>query len=438
MMPQEAWWTRSPRVFVQKRTTHGYTLKSLNSASPGLFGLLLSNFLELENILKHDPWSSEDEAPPPSRDSILSPPTSATLNDQGLFSFLGLGGLCRTGPGYVSNGATLMGAPTSAGDIDRRMREAPQGASYRSAPITSKVACAPLPTGSKWPSPDTDDSCHSTNPLKKSSHGIDTSPERTEQPNELRKRDSYNSSQLIHIQNDPPAATGSSVGQRNTKGRIRHGISQAGAATRPLRAPRSKGRPPIRKALSIGMNYTMLDEDRRLRFAVDDANRFAKCLKDRLNFEGHNVRTLTDGPDQPLTITTIRRELNWLFDNATAGDVLTLFISGHCVLNEGNKVVSFLTVEGKSVHAYMPSTIFLSHLGKVPQGCTVEIFLDCCHSAGPPTTRPAPSLHRLQALQLCRFSMKRQGLAEELTWLTPKRPPEEIWLQLDIHTHRTV
>ena len=103
---------------------------------------------------------------------------------------------------------------------------------------------------------------------------------------------------------------------------------------------------------------------------------------DRLHFEERNVSTLTDGPNQPLPRDVIFEKLRWLFGDVLPGDVLVLFsklyyfihrlgsthecriVSGHCVMNEGNKVVSFLTVEGKSRHAFMPSTVRSASLTK--------------------------------------------------------------------------
>ncbi|KAG9077396.1 hypothetical protein FRC06_008945, partial [Ceratobasidium sp. 370] len=52
----------------------------------------------------------------------------------------------------------------------------------------------------------------------------------------------------------------------------------------------------------------------------------------------------------------ILRELNWLFEDASSDDMLVLFISGHCQLDTGTKVVSLLSVEGELKHILIPST----------------------------------------------------------------------------------
>ncbi|KAG8701355.1 hypothetical protein FRC08_004126 [Ceratobasidium sp. 394] len=140
----------------------------------------------------------------------------------------------------------------------------------------------------------------------------------------------------------------------------------------------------VQKALLIGMNSARQGEKFKLRFADNDAKRFANCLIKRLGFSEENVRILTDtDPENPaLPFETITKGLNWLFDDARSGDTMVLLISGHCVLNGTNKVVSLISAEEHIKPRLIPSTVFRSYFDKLPQGCTVEVVLDCCYSAG--------------------------------------------------------
>ncbi|KAG9094463.1 hypothetical protein FS749_012442 [Ceratobasidium sp. UAMH 11750] len=140
----------------------------------------------------------------------------------------------------------------------------------------------------------------------------------------------------------------------------------------------------IQKALLIGMNSARQGEKSKLRFADNDAKRFANCLIKRLGFAEENVRILTDtDPENPaLPFETITKGLNWLFNDARSGDTMVLLISGHCVLNGTNKVVSLISAEEHTTPRLIPSTVFRSYFDKLPRGCTVEVVLDCCYSAG--------------------------------------------------------
>ncbi|QRV98002.1 ICE-like protease (caspase) p20 domain protein [Ceratobasidium sp. AG-Ba] len=151
-----------------------------------------------------------------------------------------------------------------------------------------------------------------------------------------------------------------------------------------LYTPRSKGREATQKALTIGINSTRLGDDKRLRYAAEDAKRFKRCLTDKLNFKNENVRVLIDdeGTSGVVSREMIVRDLEWLFGDAVADDMLVLFISGHCVFNESNRIVSLISVEPNLQSRYIPSTLFRSFFDRLPPGCTVEVVLDCCHSAG--------------------------------------------------------
>ncbi|CAE6502386.1 unnamed protein product [Rhizoctonia solani] len=170
-----------------------------------------------------------------------------------------------------------------------------------------------------------------------------------------------------------------------------------------LEAPRAKGRsePVARahipkgdhKALVIGLDGPVAHKDRSLDYAVRDAKLFEKRLKE-LNdlgqqsgshLSGHfdfKIQVLTDEGGKIVPRTEVFKALRALFDGAKSDDLLVLFFSGHCCLTKPNGVVSLMTVEENQSYRLVPSTVFSEHINKLPPGCTVEVFLDCCYSSG--------------------------------------------------------
>ncbi|QRV83958.1 ICE-like protease (caspase) p20 domain protein [Ceratobasidium sp. AG-Ba] len=65
----------------------------------------------------------------------------------------------------------------------------------------------------------------------------------------------------------------------------------------------------------IGINSTRLGDEKRLRYAAEDAKRFKRCLTDKLNFKNENVRVLTDdeGTSGVVSCEMIVRGLEWLW-----------------------------------------------------------------------------------------------------------------------------
>ncbi|KAH7334741.1 caspase domain-containing protein [Rhizoctonia solani] len=170
-----------------------------------------------------------------------------------------------------------------------------------------------------------------------------------------------------------------------------------------LRVPRAKGRSePVtsvdipsgaHKALVIGLNGPMSHKERSLDYAVQDAKRFEKCLKELNNLDQQtdsqlsrgfdfNIELLTDEGGKCVPRTKVLRALDTLFSGAQPGDLLVLFFSGHCATIKPNGIVALLTVENNNSSRLVPSTVFNQYISKLPPGCTVEVFLDCCYSGG--------------------------------------------------------
>ncbi|CAE6494961.1 unnamed protein product [Rhizoctonia solani] len=172
-----------------------------------------------------------------------------------------------------------------------------------------------------------------------------------------------------------------------------------------LEAPRAKGRsePAPRaqvnvlkgdqKALVIGLDGPVAHKDRSLHHASRDARRFSECLKELNNASqrpgsqlsgcfNFSIEMLTDGDGEYVSRTKVFKALENLFKGAKAGDLLVLFFSGHCSRKYLGGIVSMMTVEDEKSFLLVPSTVFSQHISKLPPGCTVEVFLDCCYSSG--------------------------------------------------------
>ncbi|KAJ1306043.1 hypothetical protein OPQ81_010756 [Rhizoctonia solani] len=179
-----------------------------------------------------------------------------------------------------------------------------------------------------------------------------------------------------------------------------HSVLSSPNPRKGLRSPRAKGPYKVaqvpkgaHKALVIGLNGPIAHKERSLGYAVQDAKRFEKCLK-KLNGLGQQpnshlsggfnfeIEVLTDEDGKSVPRTKIFRALDTLFSGAKSEDLLVLFFSGHCSKNQPNGIVSLMTVEDNNNYRLVPSTVFSQYINKLPPGCTVEVFLDCCYSSG--------------------------------------------------------
>ncbi|CAE6417948.1 unnamed protein product [Rhizoctonia solani] len=170
-----------------------------------------------------------------------------------------------------------------------------------------------------------------------------------------------------------------------------------------LKAPKAKGHSEPapqahvpqgnHKALVIGLNGPIAHKDRSLNYAVRDARRFEKCLQKlntldqsadsqlsgRFNF---SIEVLTDEDGECVPRARVFKALDALFKGAKSGDLLVLFFSGHCYRMNLGEIISLMTVESESKFLLVPSTVFSQYISKLPPGCTVEVFLDCCYGSG--------------------------------------------------------
>merc|ERR1719359_2369595 len=92
-------------------------------------------------------------------------------------------------------------------------------------------------------------------------------------------------------------------------------------------------RPPVRKALTVGINYLTLPKGHgRLSGCINDSDTMIGILTDVFEFPARNIRRLRDDSPDPTLLPTkanILRELKNLLEGAGPGDELFFHYSGH-------------------------------------------------------------------------------------------------------------
>ncbi|GAA0138828.1 hypothetical protein LIER_00498 [Lithospermum erythrorhizon] len=141
-----------------------------------------------------------------------------------------------------------------------------------------------------------------------------------------------------------------------------------------------------KKAVLIGCNYPGTKAE--LKGCINDVHRMYKCLVERFRFSPENINVLIDTDDsytQP-TGRNIRTALGRLVRSAEPGDFLFVHYSGH-----GTRLPAETGDEDDTGYdeCIVPTDInlitdddFRELVDKVPDGCSMTIVSDCCHSGG--------------------------------------------------------
>jgi len=139
-----------------------------------------------------------------------------------------------------------------------------------------------------------------------------------------------------------------------------------------------------RRAFLVGLNRYP-DPRNNLKGCVNDVLLMAKTLREQYAFSGpSDIKLLTD---ERATTAGIRKGLEWLVGEASAGDSLVFHYSGH-----GSQVRD---VDGDELSDNLDEIICPYDLdwdqpftdddladicGRVPRGTLLTVILDCCHS----------------------------------------------------------
>ncbi|KAG8710647.1 hypothetical protein FRC08_016892 [Ceratobasidium sp. 394] len=124
------------------------------------------------------------------------------------------------------------------------------------------------------------------------------------------------------------------------------------------------------------------DENEQLDYTANDSERFAECLQN-LGFKPEDINIIKAVGTELLTYEEFMGGLDFLFSNATDGDVLVLLVSMHAIYIKNRGV--YLKFVGPSGSVMLMGTrdlvdVINAKLRTVR--CTVEAILDVCHAAG--------------------------------------------------------
>jgi hypothetical protein len=139
-----------------------------------------------------------------------------------------------------------------------------------------------------------------------------------------------------------------------------------------------------RKALLVGINDYAGDGN-DLRGCVNDVTNMRNILKDFMGFTNDDIRVLLDAR---ATKQNIMERLDWMVKNAKSGDYMVFHFSGHGSQvrdRDGDELKDHLDeILCPADLSWDNGYILDDDLGKcfegLPEGCLLEVFLDCCHS----------------------------------------------------------
>jgi hypothetical protein len=148
-------------------------------------------------------------------------------------------------------------------------------------------------------------------------------------------------------------------------------------------------RTPIRKALTVGINYLSLPQGRgQLAGCINDSDTMISILKDTYGFtENQIVRLRDDQPDKMPTKANLLGQLRWLVQGAQNGDELFFHYSGHGGQTKDRKGderdgmdETLIPCDFQSAGQITDDVLHEHIVGSLPKGVRCWVILDCCHS----------------------------------------------------------
>jgi hypothetical protein len=157
----------------------------------------------------------------------------------------------------------------------------------------------------------------------------------------------------------------------------------------PSESPPPPMRPPVRKALTIGINYLTLWPGRgRLSGCINDSETMIGILKSTYGFADNQiVRLRDDRQDMMPTKANIIAQLHWLVQGAGNGDELFLHYSGHggqkpdkASDEKDGKDETILPCDFETAGQITDDEIHGLVVDSLPKGARMWVIMDCCHS----------------------------------------------------------
>ena len=135
---------------------------------------------------------------------------------------------------------------------------------------------------------------------------------------------------------------------------------------------------PSFKAVVCGINEYGSAQN-NLPSCVNDARAIARLLQEQ--YGGSDIHVVLD---REATVATIEKELGWLVADASPGDRLCFYFSGHGFTKlVGDVMREFLVlVDETGKPALWEDDRLVEITRKTPAGCDPTVMLDCCYSGG--------------------------------------------------------
>mmetsp|Transcript_16560 Transcript_16560/g.38255 ORF Transcript_16560/g.38255 Transcript_16560/m.38255 type:complete len:1088 (-) Transcript_16560:115-3378(-) len=158
----------------------------------------------------------------------------------------------------------------------------------------------------------------------------------------------------------------------------------------PIEPPAARPtRPPVRKAVTIGINYLCLEPGKgRLSGCINDSDTMIGVLKDVFGFQENQIHRLRDdAPDMMPTKANMLQAFQWLTQGAEAGDELFLHYSGHGGQKEDTtheeadgKDETLIPCDFQTAGQITDDQLYSILVQALPRGVRMWVILDCCHS----------------------------------------------------------
>lgn len=148
-------------------------------------------------------------------------------------------------------------------------------------------------------------------------------------------------------------------------------------------------RAPVRRALTIGINYLSLPSGRgRLAGCINDSETMIGVMKEIFQFEDSQICRLRDDRANMMpTKSNILNSIQWLTQGAGPGDEMFLHYSGHGGQQRdtnGDEADSMdetlIPCDFQASGMITDDDLYRVLVQDLPKGCRLWVILDCCHS----------------------------------------------------------
>jgi len=160
-------------------------------------------------------------------------------------------------------------------------------------------------------------------------------------------------------------------------------------AEAPDMGPEKPLRPPVRKALTIGINYLCLQPGQgQLSGCINDSDTMVGILKSVFQFQDTQICRLRDDNHQLIpTKANMLAAFRWLTQGAGPGDEMFLHYSGHGGQQRdtnGDEVTgkddTLIPCDFQTAGQIVDDELHAHLVRDLPRGCRLWVILDCCHS----------------------------------------------------------